>query len=190
MRRALYLLGGLTDHDIQWIASHAAKGYIPRGSVLIEEGVPIEALHIVLDGRLSVHAGEAGGKEIAALYAGDIVGEISFVDSFPPSASVTAIRDTHVLSISRPALSEKLAEDLGFAARFYREIAGFLATRLRRATGQLGYGATVEKVQDPDELDPETIGRVSIAATRFDDLLKHCRLPASEHQHAVGVVPA
>ena len=40
--------------------------------------------------------------------AGDIVGEISFVHSKPPLASVIAARDSLILSIERDALRLKI----------------------------------------------------------------------------------
>ncbi|MBZ5604300.1 MAG: cyclic nucleotide-binding domain-containing protein [Acidobacteriia bacterium] len=61
--------------------------------MLIREGQPIEWLYILLDGRLVVSLGS--GQQVAVLDSGEIVGEISFVDSRPPNASVTASNDVH-----------------------------------------------------------------------------------------------
>ena len=64
------------------------KKELPSGSVLIQEGQTVESLFLVLDGVLSVTKGSS--VPIARLMSGEIVGEISFVDKHPPSASVQA----------------------------------------------------------------------------------------------------
>lgn len=175
MRKALYLMGILNDGDIEWLATHGGNDFIKSGTVLIREKSPIESLYIVLDGKLAVNIAALGNKEIAQLYAGEIVGEMSFVDSSPPSASVVASIDSHVLSIPRSLLKEKLSKDMGFASRFYLGIATFLAQRLRMTTSRFGYGNAAQD-EDPDELDDSTMDSLSVAASRFDDLLRRLRL--------------
>ena len=86
---------------------------------------------MVLDGRLTVLVKAIGNREIASLLAGEIVGEISFVDPRPPSAPVVAAQDSHLLVIPRSILTSKLNKDSAFAARFYKAVATLLADRLR-----------------------------------------------------------
>ena len=52
---------------------------------------------------------------IAILGPGEIVGEMSFVDARPPSATVKALEDSTVFSLSKPRLNAKLAADPGFS---------------------------------------------------------------------------
>ena len=63
-----------------------------RARELIEQGVPVDSVFILLDGRLAVWLRPRHGpeREIARLNAGEIVGEMSFVDARPPSATVRA----------------------------------------------------------------------------------------------------
>jgi CRP-like cAMP-binding protein len=175
MRKALYLMGILNDSDIEWIAKNGGNDFVKSGTVLIREKTPIESLYIVLDGKLTVNIAALGNKEVAALYAGEIVGEMSFVDSSPPSASVSAILDSRVLSLPRSLLMEKLTGDLGFASRFYHGIATFLAQRLRVTTSRLGYGGASQD-EDPSELDESSMDNLAVAAARFDDLLRRLRI--------------
>ena len=71
-----------------------------------------------------------GGKEVATLRSGEVLGELSFLDSRPPSASVIATTEVTVLALSRQKLNAKLAADAPFAARFYRALfAGKLLPR-------------------------------------------------------------
>jgi CRP-like cAMP-binding protein len=124
-----YVLTQLTDADIDWLRASGQRREVPLGAVLIEQGRPIEAVFIVLEGRLSVY-GAAGSGDIGI---GEMLGEISFVDARPPSADVVANEDSVVLAVPRRELQEKLDADPGFAARFYRAIALLLSHRLRDA---------------------------------------------------------
>ena len=173
MRKALIMMGVLDDTDAEWLSNHRSE-YLTPGTVLIREGHPIEKLYILLDGELSVQAQSTNNQRIASLLPGEIVGEISFVDGRPPSASVVASKNSHVLVISRELLNRKLQADLGFAARFYRAVALLLSTRLRNTVNYLGYGKWIE-TPDGDELDEPLMDCVSSGTTRFDRLLKKLR---------------
>jgi CRP/FNR family transcriptional regulator, cyclic AMP receptor protein len=170
MRKALYVMGILDDEDVEWIASHGRRLGVEKDQVLIREGHPVDALFILLDGSLKV---TTGGAQVATLLSGEIVGEISFVDSRPPSATVAAAQYSHVLAVPREMLHAKIETDVWFASRFFRSLATFLADRLRTTTGRLGYGnASQDNRQDGDEIALDTMDSLSLAAVRFDKLLK------------------
>ena len=170
MRKALYFLGILNDTDTEWMIRNGTKMKIAPGTVLIEQGKPAEWLYFVLDGAFIVYTRSA--PRIAALKAGEVVGEISFVDSRPPTASVRADVESKVGAIPRSALTEKLHEDIGFASRFYQSIAVFLADRLRTTVGSLGVQelGLDESIEDADELASHLLGNVSMAGTRFAEM--------------------
>ena len=176
MRKALFFLGILNDSDLDWMISHGTKREVAAGSVLVHEGKPVDSMFIVLDGRLAVSSSKAGGKEIARLMCGEVVGEMSFLDSRPPSASVSATEKCFVLAIPTQRLSEKLENDTGFAARFYHALGVFLSDRLRSTVSMLGYGRMTPDDQDAiDELDPAALDKVSLAGARFDWLQRRLR---------------
>jgi hypothetical protein len=52
MRRVLYLLGQLSDENIEWMIAQGKRENIPAGTVLIEEGKP-SALVYIVDARTS-----------------------------------------------------------------------------------------------------------------------------------------
>jgi CRP-like cAMP-binding protein len=179
MRKVLFLFGQLSDDDVEWMTRTGSKRFLPRGEVLIRQGLPVEAVFIVLEGRLAVWLTGKDGqeREIARLNAGEIVGEMSFVDSRPPSATVRGLEDSTVFAVAKSALSAKLAADLGFAARFYRALAIYLATTVRERHRALGYasgGATAvpEDDDEADELDATVLDGVSLAGERFERLAK------------------
>lgn len=188
MRRALHLMGSLDDNDIEWLIASGSRHFKPRETVLIQEGLPMESLFILLDGRLVVRLEARGNKAISWLRSGEIVGEISFVDSRPPSASVIADQDSHVLEVPKALVQEKLNKDQGFAARFYRAIAVFLAERMRATVSQLGYGSSAGDAAGfaVDELDDTRMEDVSQAAQRFDRLLKAVQRQSTPKAWAAG----
>jgi len=174
MRKSLMMMGILDDSDVEWLTACGEQQYIAAGTVLIQEGRPIDALYILLDGRLAVSVGSMKQEPIAVLLSGEVVGEISFVDSRPPLASVSAIEDSHVLAIWRVKLLAKIDRDPSFAARFYKSLAAFLADRLRSVTGRIGDRGQ-SHADAADELNDDIMDHVSLAAVRFDNMLKRLR---------------
>jgi CRP/FNR family transcriptional regulator, cyclic AMP receptor protein len=175
MRKVLHLLSTLSDEDVEWLSMAGRTTLVPRDTVVIREGEPLDSLFILIEGKLSVRTTSLGGREVAELYPGEVLGEISFVDARAPSASVVAERDCHLFAISRVLLTKRLTRDEGFAARFYRALATFLADRLRTTTVHLGYGKWVEK-DETDEVDESALDDISQAARRFDEMLKQVRV--------------
>ncbi len=175
MRKVLYILGQLSDEDIEWMLTVGARERVAAGAALIREGRANDELYIVLEGALSVSTKANQEKEVARLGVGEIIGEISFVDSRPPSATVTAAHDALVFKLGRALLSQRLETDTAFAARFYRALAVFLASRLRATTSRLGYSAgrsLDEEAEYDDELDLNVLDNVHLAGARFDRMLK------------------
>src|SRR5262249_59286387 len=74
------------------------------------------------DGELSVSV-EGRNAVIAYVGKGEIVGEMSLLESQPASATLCAITPVTVLRIPRDALEKNLAADPGFSLRFYRALA-------------------------------------------------------------------
>jgi len=179
MRKVLFLFGQLNDDDVEWMLAKGAKRFLPAGATLIEQGVPVDAVFILLEGRLGVWLKGRRGpeREIARLNAGEIVGEMSFVDARPPSATVRALEEATVFAISKSGLTTKLAADQGFAARFYRALAIYLSTTVRERHRALGYGGALtddeaEEEDDADELDANVLDGVYLAGERFDRMVK------------------
>lgn len=175
MRKVLVFFGILDDGDVEWMMSTGIRREASAGDILIREGANVDAMFLVIDGSFRVTVGE---KEVARLNPGEIVGEMSFVDARPPSASVKALERSLVLSIARTKLAQKLHDDIPFAARFYRALAVFLADRLRRSVSQLGYGQLgplTQQIDDRDELDPDVLENLSLASGRFDQMQRRLR---------------
>jgi bacteriocin-type transport-associated protein len=197
LREILFIFAELHDSDIDWLIVAGEVNRLPAGTVLIPSGRPVEALHILLDGKLTLSTSEDDRnplarafsnledsdtveREFARLSRGDIVGETPFVEAPPPSMSVKAAEDSMVLSIPRWRLAAKLLHDVAFAARFYRVLAVLLADKQQAIVSRLGYGrlsystgqSLGEKIEYENELNSDFLGQVALAGARFDWMLK------------------
>jgi CRP/FNR family cyclic AMP-dependent transcriptional regulator len=171
MRKVFYLMGVLEDTDIDWLAAHGSIQFVKAGTLVVEQGLAIASLDIVVDGSLSVFRRSHPDRVIKELLAGEIIGEISFVDTRSPTASVRANIDSRLLVVDREVLLRKLERDQGFAARFYRALALFLADRLRSTMDSLGFGDPDPDAELADELDESMMDNMTLGATRFDRFL-------------------
>ncbi len=171
MRKVLYILGQLSDSDVDWLARSGKRVKHAKGAELIKFGVGLGQLFFILDGEVSICTNK--GFELARVGSGEILGEMSLVDSRPPSASAVVVSDAYVLTLEKSVLLEKLENDTGFASRFYRAIAVFLSERMRSTVGKMGYGDDApEEEIDGDELDSNVLDNVHLAGARFERLLQ------------------
>lgn len=101
------------------------------GDVILEEGNANRALHIVKNGRIRVTR-RVHDREVSLcdLVSGQTFGELSIIEDGVASASLKAVTDTEVLSISMNDLAAFLREKPAAAAKFWREIAVDLRRRL------------------------------------------------------------
>ena len=164
MKKVLFLLGHLTDLDIELMNQNGAKKNLNPKKTLIRKGEEVENIYIILSGQLSIVDRD---HEVATIGPGEIVGEMSFLESRPPSVSVMASETSVVYSISRELMNEKLASDIAFRSNFYYSLALFLSNRLRKTTNQLGY----ESPEDEDLIDTNVLDGVAQAGARFSQIL-------------------
>ncbi len=174
MRKVLFLLGQLSDEDVELLMDVGNRVTITAGETLIQEGRSIDALYILLDGTLELSFAQFKDRTLY-LACGEVVGEVSLLDSRPPTATVKASTDCVLLAMPHDQLLPELERDDAFASRFYRSLAVFLAHRLRNTYSRLGYGddeAMDEEQEYEDELSPELLDNVHLAGTRFDRVLR------------------
>jgi CRP/FNR family transcriptional regulator, cyclic AMP receptor protein len=169
---SIFVFGLLTDADVAWMARAGVQRPIKDREILVQEGRPLESIIFLLQGECMVTEHAAG--EIARLGIGEVVGEMSFLDSAPPSATVTAVGEGLALFLDKDALARKLEADVAFGCRFYRALAISLADRMRKTVRRTGGGASDLDLQTvaKDELDSRILGVVSMTRDRFDRLFK------------------
>lgn len=166
MKRVLFFLGQLSDKDVEWMTQNGHRIEVPVGTKLIKKGEIIDNLYIVLSGQLIVY-GTSESEPLATLGSGEIVGEMSFLESRPPSVSVISTAATSLYVISREQINARMNVDPEFKGSFYYALALFLSNRLRKTTDQLGYGNPEEE----DLIDHNILETVSKAGSRFGQIL-------------------
>ncbi|MEA5533190.1 cyclic nucleotide-binding domain-containing protein [Crocosphaera sp. XPORK-15E] len=185
MKKILFLFGALNDDDLDWIISTGHIERVSPGVNLIEEGELINDLYILLEGKVVVSVAVFDSyQEIAILESGEVFGEMSFVDSRLPSATVETLEDSLVLSIPRDHLATRLHQDIGFASRFYRAIALFLSSRLRMMLKERDYEReylTLETVEKQD-FPPAFLENLPFAEVRYDWLLRRIKNSQEDYQ--------
>lgn len=178
MRKILFLLGQMSDEDVRWIGRAATAATFGDRETLIQEGVQSDAVFIISHGKARVTASFRG--DIAVIGAGEILGELSFLDKRPPLASVIAVGKCDVLRIEKAALERKLSADPSFSANFYRGLAVYLADRLRDTVYSLGYNkpasAGLTDETQEGELDEGSLETLSRAGDQFHMLMREAGL--------------
>ncbi|MEO1403069.1 MAG: cyclic nucleotide-binding domain-containing protein [Cyanobacteria bacterium J06635_1] len=123
------LLRELSNPDIDWLVTHGQRQPLTAADVLIKPGQVLDALYLLLEGNLTVYAPGDGG-EITQLSRGELIGEGWLFDA-RPVVSVKATNAALVLAVPKVDLSNKLRQDVGFAAHFYRALALIMSERIR-----------------------------------------------------------
>ena len=166
MLEAAAFLGALNEQDTEWLVANSKQHQILSGSVLIRRKEPVEFLYLIVDGAFEISVSHPTDRHIATLYAGELVGEMSFVDLHPPSATVTAGVNSSVLAITKTALTGKIENDNGFGTRFFKGISILLAGRLRAA-----YAVDPrERAEDERKIE---MGQLTM---RFEEVQRHLGL--------------
>src|SRR5262245_28784272 len=170
MRKVLLFLAELSDQDLDWFSGAGVRELIRKGQVLIRQGLPLEALYVVLRGGFTVSTQDG---VVGTSGQGELLGEISFVDGSLPTATVTASEDSSVLAIPRTRLHSKLQTDETFASHVYRAVEKIMAHRLRDHPGPKTSRTpeNLDRDEDSGEFDEETLDKISLAAVRFETLL-------------------
>ena len=171
MRRVLYVLGQLSDDNIEWMIAHGERRQVTPGTVLIEEGKPTGILLIVLDGTLGVYV---GNKLIATRGSGEILGEMSFVEDRAATATIKAEENTVLYIIPQDRMAQQLETDRDFAARFYRGVAISLSYRLRESMEGTGPAQieSLDDIEDDELLDDGVLDNAYLAGMRFERIVQ------------------
>ncbi len=127
--RRLELFGELDHHDLTAVARWVDEVEVASGDLLIEEGALAYELFMIEEGTAEV---EAGGKVLANLGPGDVVGEMAVILQERRGASVRAKTPIRALAISVEEF-EEMAEEMPEVAAQIRS-----TTERRRRQNEAG----------------------------------------------------
>jgi len=100
------LFAGVPLADVQLVLSTMRRVKLTQGQRLFEQGERGEAMHVLASGKLAVLVKDGKGREnkISEIGPGQCVGEMTFLDPQPRSASVAAIEPSLALELDRHLL--------------------------------------------------------------------------------------
>lgn len=125
------LFVGLDDEAAEALSAGMMQHRLARGEVLFHEGDSGDRLYVVTEGKVKLGRTSSDGREnlLAILGPGQMFGELSLFDPGPRSATVTAVTECTIQSLSHDELGRWLDGRPEVARGLLTQLAG----RLRRA---------------------------------------------------------
>ena len=129
----------LTDAQCEVLADLVRFREYSDGEIVVAEGAVDDELRVVLTGALAVakRAADGGWMRLNVLTAGDLAGELAFLDSRPRYAALVALGPTKLLSLQRGRLESLLDKDPLLVYRVIRAMARFAHEVLHRSGWQI-----------------------------------------------------
>lgn len=141
----LELLRGLPPSQLEQLLGLLKRKRFPAGTTLMTHEQSGEAVYFIRGGTVKVHVEQANGGDviIAILGPGDVVGEMSALDSTARSATAVTLEDSSLLWLDRESFRRCL---LTMPALSFN-LNCLLSSRLRQANEQIQVLATLEAEQ-------------------------------------------
>ena len=124
------LFGGLFEEQMEKIMPLMVEEKYEPGDTIITEGIPNDKILFIAEGRVSILR---GGKLIYDLAEGNTFGEMEVLDVMPSAATIKAVTEVTVMSISNIALREIYKTDIKCFSLLLMNLARDLSRRLRVA---------------------------------------------------------
>jgi CRP-like cAMP-binding protein len=123
----------LTANDWALIVDKATRVEFKAGEAIVEKGKRTHGVYLLLSGKATVQIStQATSPEIGA---GQICGEISFLDDLPATATVIAKDAVETYYLDRATLHSLFELFPHLGSRFYQSLAASLSRRLREMIG-------------------------------------------------------
>lgn len=132
--QALPLFGGIGPDALARFAERCEVVSVPAGQVIFTEGEAARSLYVVHAGQLEIvkHC-PRGEMCLGTVMPGECVGEMSFIDMQPRSATVRSAVPSTLWVWAYASIHERYCTDLKCAMLLVMNIARELSRRLRRA---------------------------------------------------------
>ena len=108
----IQLFEGLTPDQLDWVAQRAHRRVFSAGANVLTIEQPGEAVYIILHGTVKIHVEQGDGRDVilAILGAGDLLGEMSLIDSIGRSASALTLENSLMLWMDKQTFNYLLDE--------------------------------------------------------------------------------
>jgi len=124
------LFGGLTEEQIELIIPLMEEEHYSPGAIILLEGAPNDKILFLLEGRVSIIKGKTIIYDLAE---GNTFGEMEVLDVMPCAATVKAVTDVDVISISNKSFHEIYKNDIKSFSLLLMNLARDVSRRLRVA---------------------------------------------------------
>lgn len=103
------LFASLPETDLQRLCEMVEEIRLPAGATLFTEGSPGDKAYVIQEGQIEILKSSGGRNvQLAIRRPGDVIGEMSLLESAPRFASGRALTDCVLLSIAHSQLDELL----------------------------------------------------------------------------------
>src|SRR5580698_4326256 len=104
-------LGAVSRTELAWLVAHGTLQKLNAGEVLSVKGAQVEALYIILSGRLALFVDRgAGPTKIAEWSEGDVTGMLPYSRLVAPPGDSRAAEPVEILVVSRGCFREMTRE--------------------------------------------------------------------------------
>ena len=143
--RDVALFAELDQAELEKVQAIAERRQCSTGDIILKQGMPADAVFVILEGEVRVTAimaeeDESLGREeevLVRLKPGEFFGELSFVDGTRPSLSVIAEEGAQLLALPHGSLRELLESDARLCRKLLFAMMRTLAARLRDTDREL-----------------------------------------------------
>ena len=146
--------------DLNLFFSYASIKRLSESEVLITNEGTTSDLFFILEGHLEVEVSSAPGwNKVLSVGPGTVVGEQSFLDGEPRTATVIAATPCMIASISQESFETFANANPSIALRIIRQLTRILSRRLRRLDlfDAIEYTKEIERKRLAEELHDETM---------------------------------
>lgn len=142
--RAIPLFSAIADSDLELIASLLIERRFPRGTTIVEEGLPGDYMYVIREGRVKVTKISDEGREKILMFldAGSFFGEMALLDRAPRTASVKTLEACRLLALSRTDFLNALRSSPEIAMGVIQEL-----TRRLRETNEQASSQSFQRVK-------------------------------------------
>jgi len=108
----IQLFEGLTPAQLDWVAQHAHRRVFSAGTNVLTIEQPGEAVYVILHGTVKIHVEPGDGRDVilSILGSGDLLGEMSLIDSVGRSASAVTLENSLMLWMDKQTFNQLLDE--------------------------------------------------------------------------------
>ena len=132
-------LAGLPDEARRRLASLATMTDVPLGATVIREGAVVDALGVVVEGRLAIRLAVPGRDVVTVLTIepGDWIGWSALVPPYRATSTIVALEPTTIVTFPGERLRTAMDDDPALAAAVLRGVLEAVARRLAATRTQL-----------------------------------------------------